>query len=178
MNIDEFEKNHKILNTKFQNNFVLTKDNLSKSPLRKFAMLHKMNFVLFLIATIWIFNANRIVPLNWTFFSVIVVFFLTIFVSIIYAFKFVQPLLLMLNYEGYERHLFSKNIALQELLLTTAIAFLIGILPTYFAYCDVAESSFEYLLLNMISVWFTCVAGGQKCMLEHARNVWISNKDR
>ena len=40
------------------------------------------------------------------------------------------------------------------------------------------ESSFEYLFLNMVSVWLTCVSGGQKCMLEHARNVWISNKDR
>lgn len=114
----------------------------------------------------------------WLLFSVIVVFFLTIFISVIYAFKFVQPLLILLDYEGYERHLFSKNIALQELLLTTAIAFLIGVLPTYFAYRNINASSFEYLFLNMVSVWLTCVSGGQKCMLEHARNVWISNKDR
>lgn len=178
MNIDKIESKRKTLNTKFQNRFVLTEKNLCKSPLRRFVVLYKANFVLFAIAIIWIFVANKVVSSDWLFFSVIAVFFLTIFISVIYAFKFVQPLLILLDYEGYERHLFSKNIALQELLLTTAITFLIGVLPTYFAYRNINESSFEYLFLNMVSVWLTCVSGGQKCMLEHARNVWISNKDR
>ena len=61
MNIDKIELKRKTLNTKFQNKFVLTEKNMCKSPLRRFVVLYKVNFVLFAIAIIWIFVANKVV---------------------------------------------------------------------------------------------------------------------
>ncbi len=178
MDINEFEMKLQKLNEKFQKKYVLTKKNLKKSPIERFFMLHKMNAILFVTTFSSFFVAHYFFSFDQMFVFTIFACFLSIFVSIVYSFKFVQPLLIRIKYEGYERHLFSKHIALQELLLTTAIAFLIGVIPTYFAYYNFDESSFRYLFFNALSIWLTCVAGGQKCMLEHARTVWIANRDR
>ncbi len=178
MDINELEKKYKEWNKKFQKKYVLTKKNLKKTPFERFFMLHKMNAILFVITFTPFLVVHYFFSFDWMFAFIVFTCFLSIFVNIVYSFKFVQPLLIRIKYEGYERHLFSKHIASQELLLTTAIAFLIGVIPTYFAYYNFDEFSFRYLFFNALSIWLTCVAGGQKCMLEHARTVWIANRDR
>lgn len=175
MKLNDFEKKKVELNAKFVAKFVKTPENTKLSSLERFFLLHEMNFVLFVISIAYFFVISSLFESS-NFLSLIAIGFgATIFASIFYAFKFVKPLLLDIPYKGYERHLFSKYIALQELLLTTAIAFLIGILPVYSDFSNLDKSSTQYLVSNMIAVWFTCVAGGQKCMLEHTRNVWIAN---
>lgn len=144
----------------------------------KFNISHGMNLILFGI-TILGFSLIMHLGSSLEFLILaLLIFATTIAISGIFAFKFVQPLLIRIEYKGKERHIFSRNITLQKLLITSVIAFVVGVFPILSDYFGLTVESTMYIFLKLVSVWLGCVAGIQECMLEHARNVWIANRDR
>ena len=157
---------------------LLDKADAKYSVIDRFNASHKMNLVLFGI-TLVIFA--RIMSLGTTLKFLkyaLLTFASTICLSGVFAFKFVQPLLIRIEYNGKERHIFSRNIALQKLLITSVVAFVAGVLHVVSDFFDLPTKSTQYVFLKLISVWLGCIAGIQQCMLEHARNVWVANRNR
>lgn len=110
-----------------------------------------------------------------TAFDTIFVFFSLMLINISPFMKIIKPKLLAVEYNGENSHLFSKHIAIQELLLTTAIAFLIGVIPAYAEYQSISSESYSKFVANISSIWVCCIASTYKCLLTHTRNVWIAN---
>ena len=103
------------------------------------------------------------------------VFFFFAIINIWDAFRIVKPKLLGIHYDGENAHLFSKYIAIHELLITVGIAFLVGIIPAFCEYNHISTDTYARYASTISSLWLACVANTYKCMLVHARNVWIAN---
>lgn len=99
---------------------------------------------------------------------------LDVFVS----FYVIKPVLLELDYTGRNMHLFSKSIAIHDLVLASVIALLVGIVPATSDYYGVPTDNLNRFLCSTLLSWLTCIAGIQRGMLEHTRSVWIANKSR
>lgn len=108
-------------------------------------------------------------------FDIAFVFSASAVINILIAFKRIKPKLLEIYYDGENVHLFSKYIALQELLITVGIAFLIGIVPAFCEYNHIPTDAYQRYVATIASLWLACVANTYKCMFAHTRNVWIAN---
>ena len=103
------------------------------------------------------------------------VFFTTAAFNFFFAWKLVKPALSDIFYDGENYHLFSKYIAILDMLITVAVAFLIGIIP---AFCDrnsIAPDSYAKYVANVSSVWLGCTANIYRAILVHTMNIWVRN---
>lgn len=143
---------------------------------RPFAYIYYVNTKLFLLASVVVCIGTY---LNLFFFIASLVFCIAILAkSFCDAFYKVKPVLLLLEYDGEERHLFSKHIAIFNLLLTVGLTFLVAVIPAIFNYFHRDEFSPIRIASDIIVACLTSIASIQKNMLEHSRNVWIANRDR
>lgn len=113
-----------------------------------------------------------------TAFDTIIIFFLQLLLNVILFLKLIKPDLLKIEYNGENSHLFSKHIAMQELLLTTAIAFFVGIIPAYAEYQNISSGSYAKFIANISSIWFCCIFSSYNCLLNHTRNVWVADHSK
>lgn len=141
-----------------------------------FQYIYFVNFRLFcaVLVTIWLgFLLGKLASSISLF-----VCFCSLVRSFQYAFVEIKPVLLTLEYSGRNRHLFSRNIAIFNLSLTSALAFLVGIFPAICNYFSFTESSTWRIIIEIMLAWLSCIASIQKNMLEHTRDVWTANRSR
>lgn len=106
------------------------------------------------------------------------VFFFFSIMNVWIAFRKIKPKLLGIHYDGENAHLFPKYIAMQELLITVGIAFLVGVVPAFCEYKHIPSDSYTKYVASISSLWLACVANTYKCMLVHTRTVWIANHSK
>lgn len=90
-----------------------------------------------------------------------------------------KRILLNLEYNGKNIHLFTRAITYANLITTVAISFLVGVKPAIYSYLLwPTTNDMGSFLFDISFAWIGCTASAERILLEHIEKIWYRQEDK
>ena len=143
-----------------------------------FVNLILINILIFLLSGAFVLSLFVFLPLKISHYISLATYTIAIIVDMLLEYKYYKEKFRALDYTYENVYLFKKYIALCELFIVVAIAFLIGLVSPFFSlYENELMKYFEFFVSTSLA-YLSCALAGTKCMLDYVRSAWIADNQK